>query len=70
MNTLVGDQWRLSRAEQIRRAMGSEMCAIADSLRSTFGDVKLVWLETQAVTVGTKPEEGVPTHWRGERRRA
>jgi len=42
---------------------------VGDGLRETFG-AKLTWLQTQTMTVGTEPEWGVPTQWRGERRRA
>lgn len=49
--------------------MGTDLCAVADALRSTFG-AKLTWLETPAVTVGPEPDWGVPTHWRGERKYA
>lgn len=65
----IGDQWRIAKAEKIRAAMGRDMCAVADALRKTFG-AKIEWLETSSLTMGTKPEEGVPTQWRGERKRA
>lgn len=68
MSAQVGPQWRIAKAEQIRAAMGPEYCAVADALRATFGEVKQVWLETPTLSMGTKPEEGVPTQW--ERRRA
>lgn len=70
MRTEVGPQWRIAQAEKIRAAMGPDMCAVADALRETFGDVKLNWLETPSFTLGTKPEEGVLTRWHGERKRA
>jgi len=66
----VGPQWRIAKAEKVRAAMGREFAAVADSLRETFGDVKLNWLETPTLTIGTKPDDGVPTQWQGERRRA
>lgn len=46
--------WRIAQANQIREAMGPEFCAVADSLRDTFG-AKLVWLKTDAVSMGTPP---------------
>lgn len=49
--------------------MGQQMCAVADALREKF-DAKLDWLETPALKVGKRTEEGVPTQWSGERRRA
>lgn len=61
--------WRIAQAEKIRAAMGPEMCAVADALRETFG-AKLDWLETPAMKIGKRADEGVPTQWRGERRRA
>lgn len=70
MSESLGPQWRIAYAEKVRAAMGPELAAVADSLRETFGDVKLNWLETSTLTVGTKPEEGVPTQWHGERKRA
>jgi hypothetical protein len=69
VKTEVGPQWRMAQAEKIRAAMGPEMCAVADALRETFG-AKIAWLETPTLTLGTKPEEGVPTQWYGERKRA
>lgn len=65
----IGPQWRIAQAEKIRTAMGRDMCAVADALRTAFG-AKIEWLETPALTLGTKLEEGVPTQWRGERKRA
>src|ERR1041385_2882647 len=65
----VGPQWRIAQAEKIRAAMGPEFAAVADSLRETFG-AKLTWLETPRLSTGTKPEEGVPSQWHGERKRA
>jgi hypothetical protein len=53
----------------MRAAMGPELCAVADALRETFG-AKLAWLQTSSLTIGVKPEEGVPTQWHGERKRA
>lgn len=70
MNAQIGPQWRIAYAEKVRHAMGSELAAVADSLRATFGEVKLNWLETESLTVGTKPEQGVLTQWQGERKRA
>lgn len=67
MNALVGDQWKLSRAEQIRAAMGPEMCAVADALRETFG-AKLVWLCASTLVVGEEPDWGVPARFDGVRR--
>jgi hypothetical protein len=49
--------------------MGPDFTAVADALRETFG-AKLVWLETSTMTIGEKPEDGVPTQWHGERKRA
>lgn len=69
MSTQIGAQWRIAQAEKIRAAMGPEMCAVADALRETFG-AKLAWLETPALSIGERPEEGVATQWVGERRRA
>lgn len=71
MSVPVGPQWRIAQAEKIRAAMGPEMCAVADALRETFG-AKLIYLDTPTLTITTtaKPEEGVPTQWHGERRRA
>ena len=54
---------------KIRAAMGPEMSAVADTLRDTFG-AKLTWLETPSLTMGTKPEEGIPTQLPVERKRA
>lgn len=68
MNALVGDQWKLSRAQQVRDAMGPDMCVVADALRKAFG-AKIEWLETPSLTLGKGPEWGVPTQWRGERKR-
>jgi hypothetical protein len=65
----IGPQWRIAQAEKIRAAMGTEMCAVADALRETFG-AKLAWLETPTMQIGEKPAEGVVTQWTGERRRA
>lgn len=65
----IGPQWRIAQAEKMRAAMGPEMCAVADALREAFG-AKLVWLATPTLTMGTKPEEGVPTQWQGVRRTA
>jgi hypothetical protein len=71
VKTEVGPQWQIARAEKIRAAMGPEWRAIADAIRATFGsEVKQVWLETPTLTLGTQPEEGVPTQWHGERKRA
>lgn len=56
-------------AAEVREAMGPEMCAIADALREQFG-ARLTWLKTPEVVIGTKPEDGVPTQWSGERKRA
>lgn len=69
MSVEIGPQWRIAQAEKIRAAMGPELTAIADSLRETFG-AKLTWLETPTLSMGTKPEEGVPSQWTGERKRA
>lgn len=69
MSVAVGDQWRIAQAERVRSAMGPELAAIADALRADFG-AKLVWLETPKLSIGTKPEEGVPTRWHGERKHA
>lgn len=65
----VGDQWRIARAEQVRSAMGPELCAIADALRETFG-ARVVWLSTPKLTLGEEPEAALPTSWRSERRYA
>lgn len=65
----IGPQWRIAKAEKIRAAMERDMCAVADSLRLTFG-AKIEWLETPSLTMGTKPEEGVPTRMHVERKRA
>jgi hypothetical protein len=54
-------------AVEVRQTMGSELCGVADALRATFS-AKLVWLETPTMTIGERPEEGVPTTWRGDRR--
>ena len=70
MKVEVGPQWRIAYAEKVRTAMGPEMSAVADALRETFGEAKLNWLETPTLSVGAKPEEGVPTQWHGERKRA
>jgi len=56
-------------ATEVREAMGPEMCEIADMLRARFG-ARLTYLKTAEVVMGTKPEEGVPTQWQGERKRA
>jgi hypothetical protein len=64
----IGPQWRIAQAEKVRAAMGSEFCAVADALRETFG-AKLVWLDTSTLKIGEKPDWGVPTQWRGERKR-
>ena len=64
----AGPQWRMAQAEKVREAMGPELCAVADALRSTFG-AKVVWLRTEKLTLGEEPE-GVPTACRSERRRA
>jgi hypothetical protein len=45
------------KAEDIRAAMGPEMCTVADALRDTFG-AKLVYLDTLAVKIGKDPSEG------------
>ena len=66
----AGPQWRIAYAEKVRTAMGPDMCAFADAIRATFGEAKLNWLETRVLTIGTKPEEGVPTQWTGVRKRA
>ena len=66
----IGAQWRMAYAQKVRTAMGPDLAAVADSLRETFGEVKLNWLQTPSLTLGTKPEEGVPTQWDGERKRA
>ena len=66
MKVETGPQWRIAYALKVRTAMGPDLCAIADALRVTF-DAKLAWLETSTMTVGTEPEWGVPTQWRGER---
>lgn len=70
MSSQLGPQWRIAYAEKVRAAMGPEFAAVADALRATFGEAKLNWLETPALTVGTKLEEGIPTQWHGERKRA
>ena len=41
-------------AEQIRKAMGPEFCALADVLRDRFA-ARLVFLRTADVTIGTDP---------------
>lgn len=69
MNAAVGDQWRIAYAEKVRDAMGPDLRAVADALRTTFG-AKLAWLETPTMTVGAEPEWGVPTQWDGVRRSA
>lgn len=56
-------------AAEVRDAMGPELCGIADALRERFG-ARLTYLKTEAVALGTKPEEGVPTKWDGMRRSA
>lgn len=56
-------------AAEVRAAMGQELCAIADALREKFG-AKLTYLKTAEVALGTKQEEGIPTQWHGERKRA
>lgn len=61
--------WRIARAEQVREAMGPELCAIADALRAAF-NAKVVWLSTEKLTLGEEPEAALPTSYRGERRRA
>jgi len=66
----IGSQWRIAYAVKVRAAMGTDMCAFADAIRATFGEAKLNWLETPELTVGAKPEEGMPTQWAGERKRA
>jgi hypothetical protein len=68
MNALVGDQWKISRAQQVRNAMGPDMCSVADALRLAF-DAKIVWLQTPLLTLGEEPDWGVPTQWHGERKR-
>jgi hypothetical protein len=70
VKTEVGPQWRMAYALKVRAAMGPDMCAFADAIRATFGEAKLNWLETPELTMGMKPEEGVPTQWYGERKRA
>jgi len=67
MSALVGDQWKISRAQQVRDAMGPEMCAVADALRETFG-ARLTWLEAETMQIGSEPDWGVPTQWHGTRR--
>lgn len=69
MRTEVGPQWRIAQAEKIRSAMGPDLRAVADALRETFS-AKLTWLQTPSLTVGERPEEGVPTQWHGTRKRA
>lgn len=66
MSELVGDQWKLSRALQIRNAMGPEMCAIADALRSQFGpDTKISWLRAPPFELGDVIEgEPIGESWR------
>lgn len=44
-------------ADQIRKAMGGELCALADTLRERF-DAKLVFLETPDVKLGKDPSLG------------
>lgn len=56
-------------AVEVREAMGPELCAVADVLREQFG-ARLTYLKTAEVAMGTKPEEGIPTQWYGQRRRA
>jgi hypothetical protein len=65
----LADEERERKAQKVREAMGAEFGAVADALRETFG-AKLSWLKTSALTIGEKPDEGVPTQWRGERKRA
>jgi hypothetical protein len=65
--TQIGDQWRIARAEQVRSAMGPDLCAVADALRETFG-AKVVWLSTEKLTLGVEPEDVMPTSFRSERR--
>ena len=59
MNAAVGPQWRIAQAERIRAAMGPEMCAVADALRTKFGEVKLNWLQSPTLTTGTPPWDEV-----------
>jgi hypothetical protein len=66
----IGPQWRIAYAEKVREAMGEGMRAAFDSLRAVCGPCKLVWLKTDALTLGTEPEQGVVTQWHGERKRA
>lgn len=44
-------------ADQIRRAMGAELAAVADQLRSDFG-AKLTWLKSEDLEVGRDPSIG------------
>lgn len=44
-------------ADQIRQAMGSDMCAVADVLRDGFG-AKLIWLKSEDLEVGRDPSLG------------
>lgn len=53
MSAQVGDQWRISMAERVREAMGSDFRAVADKLRTDFG-AKLSWFECPSFTVGNK----------------
>jgi hypothetical protein len=50
----VGPQWRIAQAERMRAAMGSEFCAIADSLREQFG-ARLTFLKTPELVIGMPP---------------
>lgn len=54
-------------AAEVREAMGPEFCAIADALRKQFS-ARLTYLKTDAIVMGTKPEEGVCTQWDGVRK--
>ena len=73
MNALVGDQWKLSRAEQIRQAMGVEFTAIADALRTQFGAAtKISWLRAPPFELGEiiESEPIGERAWHLERKRA
>lgn len=42
-------------ASEIRQAMGSEFCAIADALRAEFGAAtKIAWIRSESVKAGER----------------
>lgn len=52
--------------QEVREAMGPELCEIADLLREQF-NARLTYLKTDSIALGMKPAHGVPTQWNGER---